>query len=148
MAANERLRAAMMKSGLGLAELAEAAGVDPKTCERWVTQGRVPHRLNAQRAYSDGEVRRQFNICYTARIIGGELRISDESTAIRFTDPAELDGLPLHPTQRLRLRHYLEHQAVGTWERVYLRKWIGERRDWFLEQMEDRFMHGVPKRLR
>jgi len=62
-------------------------------------------------SYDDGEVRRQFNICFTARIIGGEMRMSDESTAIRFVDPAELDELPVHPTQRLRLRHYLEHRT-------------------------------------
>jgi ADP-ribose pyrophosphatase YjhB (NUDIX family) len=62
-------------------------------------------------AYDDGEVRRQFNICYTARIVGGELRMSDESTAIRFVDPAELVELAMHSTQRLRLRHFLEHRA-------------------------------------
>lgn len=62
-------------------------------------------------AYDDGEVRRQFNICYTARIVGGEMQISDESTAIRFVDPAGLGELPMHPTQRLRLRHFLEHRA-------------------------------------
>jgi hypothetical protein len=50
MAANERLRASMLAAGMGLAELAEAAGVDPKTCERWVAQGRTPHRVNARRA--------------------------------------------------------------------------------------------------
>jgi ADP-ribose pyrophosphatase YjhB (NUDIX family) len=61
-------------------------------------------------AYSDGEVRRQFNICYTARIVGGELAISDESTEIRFVDPAELDDLQIHHTQRLRLQHYLENR--------------------------------------
>jgi ADP-ribose pyrophosphatase YjhB (NUDIX family) len=62
-------------------------------------------------AYDDGEVRRQFNICYTARIVGGEMRISEESTALRFVDTAELAGLPMHPTQRLRLGHFLEHRA-------------------------------------
>lgn len=62
-------------------------------------------------AYSDGEVRRQFNICYTARIIGGELSISDESTEIQFVEPDKLDKLPIHPTQRLRLSHYLENRA-------------------------------------
>jgi hypothetical protein len=40
----------MLRADVGLADLAEAAGVDPKTCERWVTQGRTPHRVNAQRA--------------------------------------------------------------------------------------------------
>lgn len=61
-------------------------------------------------AYTDGEVRRQFNICYTARITGGRLAISDESTEIRFTDPAELGSLPMHDTQRLRLGHYLDQR--------------------------------------
>ena len=59
-------------------------------------------------AYTDGEVRRQFNICFTAKITGGELAISDESTELRFVAPGELDNLPMHPTQRLRLRHYLD----------------------------------------
>lgn len=59
-------------------------------------------------AYSDGEVRRQFNVCFLARVIGGELAISDESTELRFVDPSELDNLDMHHTQRLRLNHYLE----------------------------------------
>jgi ADP-ribose pyrophosphatase YjhB (NUDIX family) len=59
-------------------------------------------------AYTDGEVRRQFNVCYTARIAGGRLAISDESTEIRFIDPGELESLPMHHTQRLRISHYLE----------------------------------------
>ncbi|MGC0421071.1 NUDIX domain-containing protein [Embleya sp. AB8] len=58
-------------------------------------------------AYSDGEVRQQFNVCFVARIIGGELTPSDESTALGFKTPAELPELPMHHTQRLRLRHYL-----------------------------------------
>jgi ADP-ribose pyrophosphatase YjhB (NUDIX family) len=62
-------------------------------------------------AYTDGEVRRQFNICYTARVTGGQLAISDESTELRFIDPAELDSLAMHHTQRLRIRHYLEHRT-------------------------------------
>jgi 8-oxo-dGTP pyrophosphatase MutT (NUDIX family) len=63
-------------------------------------------------AYSDGEVRRQFNICFRARIIGGELTISDESTEVRFVDPSELDALPMHDTQRLRLHHFLENRPA------------------------------------
>jgi len=62
-------------------------------------------------AYTDGEVRRQFNICYTAKITGGELAISSESTELRFVAPGELDDLPMHPTQRLRLRHYLDRNG-------------------------------------
>ena len=62
-------------------------------------------------AYSDGEVRRQFNICYTARIVGGELAMSHESTEIRFVPPAEMSELPMHHTQRLRLEHFFQHRG-------------------------------------
>ena len=62
-------------------------------------------------AYADGEVRRQFNVCYTARITAGELAISSESTELRFVAPGELDDLPIHHTQRLRLRHYLDRDS-------------------------------------
>jgi 8-oxo-dGTP pyrophosphatase MutT (NUDIX family) len=61
-------------------------------------------------AYTDGEVRRQFNVCFTARVTGGTLAISDESTELCFVPPDELDALPMHHTQRLRLRHFLEHR--------------------------------------
>ncbi|MET9148995.1 NUDIX domain-containing protein [Streptomyces sp. NPDC004042] len=61
-------------------------------------------------AYSDGEVRRQFNVCFTARIVGGHSEISDESTEIRFVDPEEINTLPMHHTQKLRIRHLLENR--------------------------------------
>jgi ADP-ribose pyrophosphatase YjhB (NUDIX family) len=62
-------------------------------------------------AYTDGEVRRQFNICYTAKITGGELAISSESTEVQFVEAGKLDDLPMHATQRLRLRHYLDRNG-------------------------------------
>jgi 8-oxo-dGTP pyrophosphatase MutT (NUDIX family) len=61
-------------------------------------------------AYTDGEVRRQFNVCFIARITGGELAISDESTELRFVARDELDDLPMHHTQRLRVDHFLDHR--------------------------------------
>ncbi|MEU9793093.1 NUDIX domain-containing protein [Streptomyces sparsogenes] len=61
-------------------------------------------------AYTDGEVRRQFNVCFTARVVGGQLAISEESTELRFVPPGELADLPMHHAQRLRLRHFLEHR--------------------------------------
>lgn len=41
--ANERLRDALMRNRLDLADVARRTGVDPKTVERWITQGRVPY---------------------------------------------------------------------------------------------------------
>ncbi|MFI8358998.1 NUDIX domain-containing protein [Streptomyces sp. NPDC085612] len=63
-------------------------------------------------AYGDGEVRRQFNVCFTARITGGAPAVSDESTELRFAAPADLGPLPMHHTQRLRLRHFLEGRSA------------------------------------
>jgi ADP-ribose pyrophosphatase YjhB (NUDIX family) len=61
-------------------------------------------------AYTDGEVRRQFNIGYTARIVGGELAISSDSTEIRFVAPSEISSIQMHHTQQLRIKHYLEQR--------------------------------------
>jgi ADP-ribose pyrophosphatase YjhB (NUDIX family) len=61
-------------------------------------------------AYGDGEVRQQFNVCFTGEIISGTLESSSESTALRFVAFEELDQLPIHPTQRMRLTHYRERR--------------------------------------
>jgi ADP-ribose pyrophosphatase YjhB (NUDIX family) len=59
-------------------------------------------------AYSDGEVRQQFSICFACRLVGGEIQVSDESPEVAFFAPADLDQLDVHPSIRLRLKHYLE----------------------------------------
>jgi len=43
---NERLRTAMMRTGVTVDDLAQCCGVDPKTAERWLSTGRVPHRTH------------------------------------------------------------------------------------------------------
>ncbi|NLU69013.1 NUDIX domain-containing protein [Streptomyces sp. HNM0574] len=63
-------------------------------------------------AYDDGEVRRQFAFVFAARVVGGELAVSDESTELRWAGQEELPGLPLHPAQRLRLGHVLEGRGA------------------------------------
>jgi transcriptional regulator with XRE-family HTH domain len=47
---NVALRRAMMQAGLSVQELASALLVDPKTVQRWVSQGRTPHRATAGQA--------------------------------------------------------------------------------------------------
>ncbi|MEW2416803.1 NUDIX domain-containing protein [Streptomyces sp. NPDC046866] len=58
-------------------------------------------------AYDDGEVRQQFSICFSARIVGGEPRTSGESKAVAFLAPDDLDGMRIHPSMRLRIEHGL-----------------------------------------
>lgn len=55
--------------------------------------------------YDDGEVRQEFSVCFQARPTGGELRLSDESTDVRWAPPDTLDALDMHPTMRLRISH-------------------------------------------
>lgn len=58
--------------------------------------------------YSDGEVRQQFNVCLTAHALDGQLASSEESTDIDYMAVKDLPKLPMHPTQRLRLEHFLD----------------------------------------
>jgi hypothetical protein len=41
--ANDRLRDSLLRNGFTPATVAERIGVDPKTVERWITQGRAPY---------------------------------------------------------------------------------------------------------
>jgi ADP-ribose pyrophosphatase YjhB (NUDIX family) len=62
-------------------------------------------------AYSDGEVRQQFSICFRARYISGVPTPSDESSAVRWVPRDELDELPIHPSMRMRIEHGYERRA-------------------------------------
>ena len=50
--ANERLRSSMAAAQLTIADMAAKIGVDPKTVERWISTGRVPHRSHRWAAAS------------------------------------------------------------------------------------------------
>ncbi|MER5934270.1 NUDIX domain-containing protein [Streptomyces sp. NPDC002054] len=94
--------------GTAVREVKEETGLDVEITGLVGTYTDPRHIIE----YSDGEVRRQFNVCFTARITGGELAFSDESTELRFVAAADLDALPLHHTQRLRLQHFLERRPA------------------------------------
>src|SRR5918994_6154446 len=48
--ANERLRQAIFDADLSVDDLAIEIGIDPKTIERWIAKGRVPHPGNRAKA--------------------------------------------------------------------------------------------------
>ncbi|MBW1599109.1 hypothetical protein [Streptomyces sp. JJ38] len=50
MAANERLRGAMVTANVTIEGLARRLGMDVKSVERWITHGRTPHARNAHAA--------------------------------------------------------------------------------------------------
>lgn len=58
---------------------------------------------------SDGEVRQEFSVLYTARAVGGEPTPSDESRDVVWVPRDELAALePMDRSMRLRIGHYLE----------------------------------------
>jgi ADP-ribose pyrophosphatase YjhB (NUDIX family) len=65
-------------------------------------------------AYDDGEVRQQCSICFTTRLLGGQLATSSETSEVEFVAPDRLDSLNIHPSMRLRIDHYLERRSAPT----------------------------------
>lgn len=63
-------------------------------------------------AYGDGEVRQEFSICFRAHLLGGHPRTSAESSDVRWTDPAALADLSIHPSIRLRIGHGLARRGA------------------------------------
>jgi ADP-ribose pyrophosphatase YjhB (NUDIX family) len=59
-------------------------------------------------SYSDGEVRQQFSVCLRARHLHGEPRTSDESSQVRWIERKDLEGLTIHPSMQLRIKHGFE----------------------------------------
>ncbi|MFE9779277.1 NUDIX domain-containing protein [Streptomyces sp. NPDC005775] len=92
--------------GTAVREVKEETGLDVEITGLVGTYTDPKHVIE----YSDGEVRRQFNVCFRARVTGGTLAISDESTELRFVAPEEVGELRMHHTQQLRIRHFLEER--------------------------------------
>jgi ADP-ribose pyrophosphatase YjhB (NUDIX family) len=57
---------------------------------------------------SDGEVRQEFSIVLTARPTGGTPTPSDESSQVIWIAPDTVPDLPMHPSMRQRIEHYLK----------------------------------------
>lgn len=62
-------------------------------------------------AYDDGEVRQEFSIVFHAKPLGGELRTSSESRQVHWVEPADIEGLNIHPSMRLRIQHALSERT-------------------------------------
>lgn len=56
---------------------------------------------------SNGEVRQEFSIVFTARPIDGEPTPSDESREVRWFAPEEVASAPMDRSMRMRISHYL-----------------------------------------
>ena len=61
---------------------------------------------------SDGEVRQEFSIVFTAKPVRGELRSSSESSEPHWVSPTAIPGLQMHPSMRQRIQHYLDQRPA------------------------------------
>jgi ADP-ribose pyrophosphatase YjhB (NUDIX family) len=61
-------------------------------------------------AYSDGEVRQQFSMCFYCKLQGGEIKVSDESFEVRFVAFKDIKNFDIHPSIRRRIQHYIEQR--------------------------------------
>lgn len=51
-------------------------------------------------AYTDGEIRQQYENSYIGRPVGGTPTINDEADGVRFAQPADLAQYDIHPSMR------------------------------------------------
>src|SRR5262245_6122646 len=58
-------------------------------------------------AYSDGEIRQEYEVTLLGRPVGGAPGANEEASEVRWVPPAHLDALDIHPTMRRQLAHYL-----------------------------------------
>lgn len=58
-------------------------------------------------AYSDGEVRQEWELIFLGRPVSGTLTVNDEASDVRWVAPSDLEALDIHPTQRRQLRDWL-----------------------------------------
>lgn len=56
---------------------------------------------------SNGEVRQEFSIVFTARPLSGTPTPSDESLEVRWVAPGEIAALTMDRSMRMRIGHYL-----------------------------------------
>ncbi|MFJ3501320.1 NUDIX domain-containing protein [Streptomyces sp. NPDC090135] len=63
-------------------------------------------------AFTDGEIRQEFSLCFRARPVGGEIKVSSESFEVRWVPRSELDALDVSPTTRRRLEEGFRNAPI------------------------------------
>ena len=95
-------------TGTAVRETEEETGI---TCEITGLVGIYTNPRHVIRYTSNGEVRQEFSIVFTARPIGGMLRPSSESSEPQWVPAETAAGLPMHPSMRLRILHFVERRS-------------------------------------
>jgi ADP-ribose pyrophosphatase YjhB (NUDIX family) len=62
-------------------------------------------------AYSDGEVRQEFSICFRSATKGGTLQSSDESKEVLWINTKNIEQYSIHPSTLIRIKHALQSRT-------------------------------------
>ena len=65
-------------------------------------------------AYTDGEIRQEWELILLGRPVSGTPAANDEASDVSWFTPDELNTLDIHPTQRRQLRDWL----VRSWPHI------------------------------
>jgi 8-oxo-dGTP pyrophosphatase MutT (NUDIX family) len=62
-------------------------------------------------AYTDGEVRQEYEVTLLARPVSGTPAANDEASDVGWFRPDQLEDLDIHPTMRRQIQDYLSGHA-------------------------------------
>lgn len=97
----------------GVREVREETGID---CEITGLVGLYTDPRHVIEYTSNGEVRQEFSVVFTARAVGGAPAPSSESTQVRWVPPSQVAELTMDRSMRDRLERFLsgaEEPYVG-----------------------------------
>jgi 8-oxo-dGTP pyrophosphatase MutT (NUDIX family) len=111
---NWSLPGGAMDIGESIAEAAvretkEETGID---CEITGLIGIYTNPRHVLEYTSNGEVRQEFSVVFTATPTGGEPTPSSESSEVVWVAPADLDQYQMHPSMRQRIEHWMERRPA------------------------------------
>ena len=61
---------------------------------------------------SDGEVRQEFSVVFTARPVDGQPTINSEASKVEWLTADEVLSKPMHSSMRMRIDHYLSGEDL------------------------------------
>lgn len=89
-------------------ETLEETGID---CRITGLVGIYTNPRHVIRYTSNDEVRQEFSVVFTAEPTGGQLRPSSETSDPQWIPAATAITLPMHPSMRQRIQHYLDQRS-------------------------------------
>jgi 8-oxo-dGTP pyrophosphatase MutT (NUDIX family) len=101
-------------SACGVRETEEETGI---RCEITGLVGIYTNPNHVLHYTSNDEVRQEFSIVLTARVVAGKPTPSSETTSVEWVEPPKLDGYSMHRSMQIRVEHF----AAGASQWPYLR---------------------------